>query len=63
MKIKVVPCPSLFPAAHFCNVDVSHIASTRRFCNKIWQAYRYCQHHITQPSKQTYQVSRTVTLS
>ena len=24
------------------NVDIADIEETRRFCNKIWQAYRFC---------------------
>ena len=32
-------------SAHFANVDVTHIQSNRNFCNKIWQAFKFCQFH------------------
>jgi len=28
-------------SGHYINVDVNHVKSTRHFCNKIWQAFRF----------------------
>ena len=35
-----------FCAAHFANIDVSHVKSNQQFCNKIWQAFKFATGHL-----------------
>ena len=32
-------------SGHVANVDVVNIESNRKFCNKVWQAFRFCCPH------------------
>ena len=41
------------PAAHYINVEMREFISSRHFCNKIWQAFRFITSKV--PKNHCYQ--------